>query len=99
MTAIDFTAFKEKKQAEAEVEAIAELVFNATTRRTQKARCINQSLSIISTLFYEILVELGCRESENALGCMGLALAKVIAETKPQQDNEKKETDDAESRQ
>jgi hypothetical protein len=28
---------------------------------------------------------------------MGLAIAKVIAETKPQQDNEKKETDDAES--
>jgi hypothetical protein len=98
MTAIDFTAFKEKKQAETEVEAIAELVFNAATRRTQKARCVHQSMSIISTLFYDILVELGCKESENALGCMGLALAKVITETKPQQDNEKKETDDAESR-
>jgi hypothetical protein len=99
MTAIDFTAFKEKKQAEAEVEAIAELVFNAATRRTQKARCVHQSMSIISTLFYDILVELGCKESENALGCMGLALAKVITETKPQQDNEKKETNDAEGRQ
>jgi hypothetical protein len=98
MTTIDFAAFKEKKQAEEEVDAIAHLFFTAATRRTQNARCVHHSMSIISNLFYDLFVELGCKEHENALGCAGLAFAKVMDEIKPQQDNKKKEADDAESR-